>query len=122
MGGVFGESVDFSGARLAGVVCVGVGLPPPTLERQAMAGYFDRCGLDGRTLAFHQPAMVKVVQMAGRLLRSPTDRGVLCLIDPRFLEPAYRQFFPGHWRPLPVRAEQVAQVLASFWSAPGNAS
>ena len=122
MGGVFGESVDFTGARLAGVVCVGVGLPPPTLERQAVAGYFDARGLDGRTLAFHQPAMVKVVQMAGRLLRSPSDRGVLCLVDPRFRDAAFRQFFPGHWQPVTVRAGQVAAALDAFWSAPGNAS
>ncbi len=122
MGGVFGESVDFSGARLAGVICVGVGLPPPTLERRTVADYFDRRGQDGRTLAFHQPAMVKVVQMAGRLLRSPTDRGVLCLVDRRFREAAYQQFFPGHWRPVAVRADQVARALDAFWSAPGNAS
>jgi Rad3-related DNA helicase len=119
---VFGESVDFTGARLAGVICVGVGLPPPTLERQSVARYFDGRGLEGRTLAFHQPAMVKVVQMAGRLLRSPEDRGVLCLVDGRFRESAYQQFFPGHWQPVTVRAADVAAALDAFWSAPGNAS
>jgi Rad3-related DNA helicase len=115
LGGVFGESVDFAGARLAGVICVGVGLPPPTLARAALAAHFDARGADGRAIAYQQPAMVKVLQMAGRLLRGPEDRGVLCLIDQRFTEPAYQQFFPSHWQPERTRAAGVAAKLANFW-------
>jgi Rad3-related DNA helicase len=115
LGGVFGESVDFGGAELAGVVCVGLGLPPPSLSRDALAEHFGREGLDGRTIAYLQPAMVKVVQMAGRLLRGPDDRGVLCLVDPRFAGTACRQFFPSHWRPVPVRAAEAPAWLAKFW-------
>jgi DNA excision repair protein ERCC-2 len=111
LGGVFGESVDFRGARLTGIVCVGVGVPPPSLTRQALAEYFDARGVDGRAVAFQQPAMVKVVQMAGRLLRGPDDRGVLCLVDDRFADPGYQRFFPQHWRPQPIRAADVAQRL-----------
>ncbi|MDZ7669295.1 MAG: helicase C-terminal domain-containing protein [Gammaproteobacteria bacterium] len=116
LGGVFGESVDFTGASLAGVICVGVGLPPPSLTRQALAEHYIGEGLDGRLVAYQQPAMVKVLQMAGRLLRSPADRGVLCLVDERFCEPAFRQFFPDHWQPRTVRAAEVAGELAAFWS------
>jgi len=115
LGGVFGESVDFSGCTLAGVVCVGLGLPPPSLSREALAAYFDDQGSDGRTIAYLQPAMVKVVQMAGRLLRSPEDRGVLCLVDVRFAGPDCRPFFPSHWRPERVRGAQVSGRLANFW-------
>jgi Rad3-related DNA helicase len=115
LGGVFGESVDFSLARLTGVICVGVGLPPPSLTRRELERHFTGRGLDGATVAYHQPAMVKVLQMAGRLLRSPTDRGALCLVDPRFRDRAYRQFFPDHWQPSVVRADSVAGELAHFW-------
>ncbi|MBX3707430.1 MAG: ATP-dependent DNA helicase [Pseudomonadales bacterium] len=115
LGGVFGESVDFSGARLAGVICVGLGLPPPSTLRDAQASYFAAQGLDGQTVAYRQPAMVKVVQMAGRLLRGPEDRGVICLVDPRFTEPACRAFYPAHWRPVRVRAGDLGARLANFW-------
>jgi DNA excision repair protein ERCC-2 len=115
LGGVFGESVDFSRARLSGVICVGVGLPPPSLARRTLERYFTSQGMDGRAVAFQQPAMVKVLQMAGRLLRAPDDRGVLCLVDPRFREPAYRQFFPDHWQPEVTKAAEVATRLRVFW-------
>ncbi len=119
LGGVFGESVDFARARLRGIVCVGVGLPPPSLARQTMERYCSEQGMDGRAVAFHQPAMVKVLQMAGRLLRDPADRGVLCLVDGRFREPAYRQFFPDHWQPQVLPAARVSAALAGFWGPIG---
>lgn len=116
LGGVFGESVDFSGgARLAGVVCVGVGLPPPSLVRRELQARYDDDGVDGRSVAYHLPAMVKVLQMAGRLLRGPDDRGVLCLVDPRFRDRAFRRFFPDHWHPRVVSSAGVATELEQFW-------
>lgn len=120
LGGVFAESVDFAAARLAGVICVGVGLPPPSLTRAALAAHFDRQGLDGSAVAYHQPAMVKVLQMAGRLLRGPGDRGVLCLVDDRFTEARYQQFFPAHWLPERVGRQALTARLAAFWAAAGG--
>jgi DNA excision repair protein ERCC-2 len=113
MGGVFAESVDFE--SVAGVICVGVGLPPPDLERKTLEGYFNAQGDDGHAVAFQQPAMTKILQMAGRLLRDPDDRGVLCLIDGRFKDPAYQRFFPSHWQPEVLAADQVPQHLDKFW-------
>ncbi|MEZ5550261.1 MAG: ATP-dependent DNA helicase [Pseudomonadales bacterium] len=127
LGGVFGESVDFSHAPLAGVICIGVGLPPVTVQREAAAAYFEKVeigkavsgtgkkGSDGRRIAYQQPAMTKIVQMAGRLLRGPGDRGVLCLIDPRFRQADYRNFFPVHWQPEVLRARDVPGRLQAFW-------
>lgn len=114
MGGVFAESVDFAG-RLAGVICVGVGLPPPEPERARLQAHFAGVGEDGNAVAYQQPAMIKVLQMAGRLLRDPEDRGILCLVDDRFKDSAYGRFFPAHWRPQAVRAAQVAGRLEKFW-------
>ncbi len=117
LGGVFAESVDFAHGTIAGVICVGVGLPPGSPIRDAMREHFDvTVGPgQGEVVAFQQPAMVKVLQMAGRLLRGPEDRGVLVLVDDRFGRPAFQQFFPGHWQPAMTRAKDVPQVLENFW-------
>ncbi len=114
MGGIFAESVDFS-ARLAGVICVGVGLPPPEPDRDQLQAHFAGAGEDGVALAYQQPAMINVLQMAGRLLRDPDDRGVLCLVDDRFKDPAFARFFPAHWHARAVRAGEVADRLEKFW-------
>lgn len=118
MGGIFAESVDFAdatGSTLRGVICVGVGLPPPTPERDAAARYFEGCGEIGQAIAYHQPAMTKVLQAAGRLLRGPADRGVLCLVDRRFGRPEYRRFFPAHWQPRAVTAAHLGAEVQKFW-------
>jgi Rad3-related DNA helicase len=115
LGGVFSESVDFSNASLDGVVVVGVGLPPPELVRRSMQRYFDEKGSDGRGIAFVQPAMSKVLQVAGRLLRSPDDLGVLCLVDARFAQRDYARFFPEHWQAVRVGHLEVAEKVAKFW-------
>lgn len=118
LGGVFAESVDFTDIALAGVLCVGVGLAPPSALAEARQRHFDAHGSDGALVAYTQPAMVKVVQMAGRLLRSPADRGVLLLIDDRFSQRRYAQFFPEHWQPRVLAAAEVANLLENFWSEP----
>ena len=117
LGGVFSESVDFSHAPLAGVICIGAGLPPMTALRTRTAERFDEAlgSGGGELVAYRQPAMTKIVQMAGRLLRGPDDRGVLCLIDPRFRQADYQQFFPAHWRPQVLRAREVRARLDGFW-------
>ena len=124
LGGMFAESVNITGSTgssLAGVVCVGIGLPPPDVERQALAAYFDAQGESGAAVAYHQPAMSKVLQVAGRLLRGPADKGVLCLVDERFKQPHLQRFFPAHWRPQVLPAASVPMVLDKFWR-PGAGS
>ena len=118
LGGVFAESVDFADVRLSGVLSVGAGLPPPTLARESKARHFDAKSGNGLEVAYRQPAMTKVAQVAGRLLRSPRDRGVICLVDPRFGHPDHQRFFPSHWRPQRVPARQVAGKVAKFWREP----
>jgi DNA excision repair protein ERCC-2 len=123
-GGVFTESVDLPGDALIGMVVVGVGLPPPSKERDRLAAYFrgsegeeEEEGEDvGELAAYRQPAMTRVVQAAGRLIRSEQDRGVLCLVDDRFRQPLYRRFFPDFWRPRVVRASSIALQLDAFWN------
>ncbi|MCY4342957.1 MAG: PD-(D/E)XK nuclease family protein [Gammaproteobacteria bacterium] len=117
LGGIFTESVDFADVPLSGVLAIGAGLPPPTLARASKARYFDAKSGNGTEVAYRQPAMTKVAQVAGRLLRSPTDRGVICLVDPRFGQDRLQRFFPSHWRPQIVQARQVGAAVAKFMLA-----
>ena len=95
-GGFFGEGVDWPGA-LAGVAVLGPCLPPPDLPRELLRrGYDERFGA-GFELAYALPGMTRVVQGAGRLIRSERDRGVIALFGRRFLEPPYRGLLPPEW-------------------------
>ncbi|MGI9325696.1 MAG: helicase C-terminal domain-containing protein [Pseudomonadales bacterium] len=116
LGGVFAESVDFTNITLKGVVCVGIGLAPVSLINRTREQHFNDLGQPGELIAYSQPAMVKVVQMAGRLLRGPQDRGVLTLVDERFTQNQYQQFFPPHWHPQRLSRKELATELAKFWS------
>ena len=113
LGGVFTESIDLPGDALIGIAVVGVGLAPPTLERDTMAQRFG--APFGRMLAYEQPAITRVVQAAGRLIRRDTDRGVVCLIDPRFLANEYRRYLPVHWAPVRTPSSRLAASLDAFW-------
>ena len=117
LGGIFSESVDLVDVPLAGVIAVGVGVPPPELARNRRRMHFDRKWGNGQQVAFLLPAMTRIVQVAGRLLRSPEQRGVVCLIDPRIGNAEYRAFFPAHWRPRVVAANELGETVAKFWKA-----
>lgn len=117
MGGIFGEGIDLLGERLVGAVVVGVGLPQLCLERELIRNHFDEHGLPGFDYAYTFPGMNRVLQAAGRVIRSDEDRGVVLLVDERFTEERYRALFPAWWRPV-VRVRtpaQVASSLSSFW-------
>jgi Rad3-related DNA helicase len=117
LGGGLSESVDFGEAKLNGVVIVGLGLPPPSLERNLMAEFFagSENGELGQTMAYNQPAMARVIQAAGRLIRSPDDRGVICLVDPRFERREFQNFFPVYWQPRSMRLSEIKTSINSYW-------
>lgn len=96
-GGSFSEGVDLPGDRLIGAFIVGPGLPAFTLEREWMRRYFDERGGGGSAFAYTYPAMTKVVQAAGRVVRSMDDRGLVVLIDRRFAQGSYVSTFPATW-------------------------
>ena len=122
MGGSLSESVDLPGIQLKGVIVVGLGLPPPSMFNDLRADYFEQhAGARwGGLVAYTQPAMAKNLQAAGRLIRSPQDRGIICLIDPRFASEGVRQFYPSHWQVRNVRAAQLEKLVADFWNRPGS--
>ncbi len=96
-GGVFAEGVDYPGDMLRAVAVVGPCLPALTLERELLKRYYDEVYQRGFEYAFVVPGMTRVVQAAGRLIRSAEDSGVVALFDRRFLATPYRQFLPGDW-------------------------
>ena len=119
-GGVFAEGIDLVGTRLIGAVVVGVGLPQPSPERDAMTAYYDEIYERGKEFAYIFPGMNRVLQAAGRVIRTEEDRGVLVLIDDRFREPLYRRMIPAHWRGLKFVGDTRALgfVCKKFWESP----
>jgi DNA excision repair protein ERCC-2 len=106
MGGIFSEGIDLVGDRLTGVAVVGVGLPQLGPERNLIKAYMDSTGKNGYEYAYVFPGMNKVQQAGGRLIRSETDRGVLLLIDDRYLQPLYQRLLPEEWRDYTVLQAQ----------------
>jgi Rad3-related DNA helicase len=118
MGGVFSESIDLGSGVLSGVVVVSLGLPPQDLNKMLIQEHFDEVYGQGwgRQVAYLQPALSRIVQAAGRLIRSPDDRGIVCLVDPRFANPTLRGYFPTHWQVEVTKAADLKKRLKSFWS------
>ena len=98
MGGVFSEGIDLVGERLIGAAIVGVGLPLITPKRDALRDYYDEVLGGGFEYAYMYPGMNKVMQAAGRVIRTETDRGVILLMDSRFTDSRYTELFPLEWR------------------------
>lgn len=116
MGGIFGEGIDLVGDRLTGAVVVGVGLPAICLERELIREYFEGSDGNGFEFAYLYPGMTRVLQAAGRVIRTENDKGVVLLIDERFIGSRYRSLFPKEWQPVNVSdSEQLRKVLDRFW-------
>lgn len=98
LGGIFGESIDLPGKTLVGVVVVGTGMPRSTAEREVIRDHFDAQEGKGFAYAYTYPGLNKVLQAAGRLIRTEEDRGVVLLLDDRFLEDELHREFPKEWR------------------------
>lgn len=96
-GGVFAEGVDYPGDALKAVAVVGPCLPAVSLEQQLLKEYYQERFDRGFEYAFVVPGMTRVVQAAGRLIRSAEDTGVIALLDRRFLREPYAGFLPEHW-------------------------
>ena len=115
MGGLFGEGIDLVGDRLTGAAIVGVGLPGISPERELIRKYFDRWRA-GFEYAYLFPGINRVLQAAGRVIRSETDRGAVLLIDERFSRARYRSLFPPEWAPKRLKNnEELREALADFW-------
>ncbi len=117
MGGVFAEGVDLIGDKLIGAVVVGIGMPALSFEREAIAAYYQDRLDSGTEYAYLYPGMNRVLQAAGRVIRSETDRGVIVLVDDRFNDPLYKKIVPQLWHGMKFLpdARVLKEKLEEFW-------
>ena len=117
MGGIFSEGIDLTEERLIGAFLVGTGLPQMCNEREILKQYFDRNGENGFSYAYLYPGMNKVLQAAGRVIRTAEDRGVILLLDERFLERQYQEVFPREWDDYEIGTLKTAEKsMMKFWN------
>ena len=117
MGGIFSEGIDLKAERLIGAIVVGPGLPQVCRERELLKNFYDARGEDGFFYAYLCPGMNKVLQSAGRVIRTEADEGVILLLDERFAAARYRNLFPAEWQaPQTCTLQTVQGCLAKFWS------
>lgn len=118
LGGIFGEGIDLKKDSLIGAVIVGTGLPQVCNERELLKNYFDENGVNGFDYAYRYPGMNKVLQAAGRVIRTAEDVGIIALLDERFLQLAYRRMFPREWETYEsVNVASVAGKVEQFWQS-----
>lgn len=117
MGGIFSEGIDLKNEALIGAIIVGTGLPQISNEREILKNYYDKRYGEGFDYAFRYPGMNKVLQSAGRVIRTMEDRGVIVLLDERFLQREYLKMFPREWENYEtVTVENVQEKVKKFWS------
>lgn len=116
LGGVFSEGIDLTEERLIGAIIVGTGLPQVCNERELLKQYFDKHNGDGFDYAYLYPGMNKVLQAAGRVIRTEQDVGVIALLDERFWRIEYQKTFPREWQDICYgNAEVLGDRLREFW-------
>lgn len=116
MGGIFGEGIDLAGSRLTGAAIVGVGLPGISPERELIRAYFAAQNNAGFEFAYLYPGINRVLQAAGRVIRTDQDRGTVLLVDTRYTHRRYAALLPAEWRPLRIRdTGTLHAALVDFW-------
>lgn len=116
MGGIFAEGIDLLGERLIGAVIVGTGLPQVGIQREILREFYDQQGERGFDYAYRFPGMNKVLQAAGRVIRTQEDEGVILLLDERFCQQENLQLFPWEWSD--YRKSSLLHIeaqLQEFW-------
>lgn len=116
MGGIFSEGIDLTEEKLVGAFIVGTGLPQICYEREILRQYFEKKNGKGFDYAYLYPGMNKVLQSAGRVIRTETDRGVIFLLDERFLQRQCQEIFPREWAGIKkCTLENISEQLEKFW-------
>ncbi len=122
MGGMFSEGIDLKGDSLIGVICVGPGIPGVDLEHDILRSFYDEFetsdqeSSSGYEYSYMYPGMNKVLQAAGRVIRTEEDKGIVVLLDKRFLTSGYRRLFPREWTKVTVTdLEHIRDDVTAFW-------
>ena len=116
LGGIFSEGIDLKGESLIGAAVVGTGLPQICNEREILRQFYEGRQMDGFAYAYRYPGMNKVLQAAGRVIRTEEDRGVVLLLDDRFGSPEYTRLFPLEWGNVQgCRLGNAGEQIENFW-------
>lgn len=117
MGGSFSEGIDLPSDMLIGVILVGIGLPGLSSKLNILKEYYDRTRDDGYNFAYLYPAVTKILQAVGRVIRGEDDRGVAVLIDDRYRDPNIRKLFPSHWKNMHYIGDtySLSKYISDFW-------
>lgn len=97
LGGVFGEGVDLPGNRLIGAFVATLGLPQFDAVNEVIRERMQTMFGQGYDYTYVFPGLQKVVQAAGRVIRTESDTGCVLLLDERYLQPRYRALLPAWW-------------------------
>ncbi len=120
MGGVFSEGIDLKHDRLIGAVIVGAGLPMVSGEKELFRKYYQETKNSGFEYAYLYQGMNKVLQSAGRVIRTTEDKGAILLLEERFLDNRYQELFPREWFPYQVvRKDEIKDIMTKFWQSHG---
>ena len=116
LGGIFSEGIDLKNDSLIGAIIVGTGLPLVCNEREILKHYFDEQGDNGFDFAYRYPGMNKVLQAAGRVIRTVEDVGIVALLDERFLTPSYLRMLPREWKDYEKASlQRIEGQVDRFW-------
>lgn len=116
LGGIFSEGIDLKNDALIGAIIIGNGLPMVCAKRQLLKNCYEEMGLDGFNYAYRYPGMNKVLQAAGRVIRTEEDMGVVALLDERFLGRDYKGLFPREWSGYSrCSINDVGEYVEEFW-------
>lgn len=124
-GGVLSEGIDYPGDIIIGALIVGPAIPKYNLERELIRKYYEKTYSSGFDYAYTYPAMTKVVQAAGRVIRSESDRGLIVLMDRRFVNDSYTKSMPREWFDTSVHelvSKSILQEVQAFWHSVTDAS
>lgn len=121
VGGVFAEGVDYVGSMLEQLMIIGVGMPGVDIETNKTKEYFEAMGANGFDYAYRYPGISKIIQAAGRLIRTTTDHGILVLVDDRYQEPFYRSVLPRlYGTPESIHSvSDFTKKIEHFWQKKG---
>ena len=116
MGGAFSEGIDLTGEKLIGAVIAGAALPMVSLRQDIIKDYFESKGMDGFSYAYLYPGMTKVLQAAGRVIRTEEDKGIVVLLDHRFSLREYTSCFPETWNNIKYgNIDTLCVDIKAFW-------
>jgi DNA excision repair protein ERCC-2 len=117
VGGIFSEGIDLPLEKLIGAVIIGTGIPQISFERNIIKNFFDNKFNSGYDFAYKYPGFNKILQSAGRVIRTENDKGVVLLVDSRLCQATYLKLFPEHWNHY-VKIKNLNEIkkqISKFW-------